>query len=175
MRDRGRKESDGEKEIILQQCMSWSLYSSLVGSIRCQCCVLKVVQWVCHRCHWGAVCIRCHQGDIVVIVWHSYRCHPLRRSHIDLWTGMWSPCALELQGNGGKKKRVIGFQNEQSGKIYVQLWNPKEACLKIKTCLLSSHLYPTHIYSLILPQHNFIWFLYQNYPVQFLYWIHTSQ
>ena len=72
MRDRGRKESDGEKEIILQQCMSWSLYSSLVGSIRCQCCVSKVVRWVCHRCRRGAVCIRCRWGDVVVIVWRSY-------------------------------------------------------------------------------------------------------
>ena len=72
MRDRGRKESDGEKEIILQQCMSWSLYRSLVGSIRCQCCVSKVVRWVCHRCRQGAMCIRCRWGDVVVIVWRSY-------------------------------------------------------------------------------------------------------
>ena len=72
MRDWGRKEINGEKEIILQQRMSWSLYSSLVGDIRCQCCVSKVVRWVCHRCRQCAVCVWCRRGDIVMIMWHSY-------------------------------------------------------------------------------------------------------
>lgn len=47
------------------------------------------------------------------------------------WELVWEVHALELQENGGKKKRVIGFQNEQSGKLYARLWNAKEAHIKL--------------------------------------------
>ena len=47
--------------MVLQQHTLWSLYSSLVGDIRCQCCMSKVVRWVC-RCYDWTSLIRSYVG-----------------------------------------------------------------------------------------------------------------
>lgn len=55
------------------------------------------------------------------------------------WELVWEVHVLELQENGGKKKSVIGFQNEQSSKLYMQLWNAKEAHLNYDLSFIFSY------------------------------------